>query len=93
MGQKYDLVHCETIVRAFVRKKSNVLEYPDFTRAGNLNDWQIVTLNNSLQYHPSALVSIPYGFLRKQMLSTELYEKTAPSHLDTLYASTLSDYL
>ena len=93
MGQKYDLVHCETIVRAFVRKKSNILEYPDFTRAGNLNDWQIVTLNNSLQYHPSALVSIPYGFLRKQMLSTELYEKHAPSHLDTLYASTLSDYL
>ena len=46
-----------------------------------------------MYYNPSALVSMPYGYLRKQLLSTELYEKSAPSHLDALFISNLSDYL
>lgn len=93
LGTTYDLVHMEMVIRSIIRKKSNILEYPDFSAAGNPYDWQIIRLNDSLYYNPSALVSLPYGYLRKQLLSTELYEKTAPSHLDALFVPNLSQYL
>lgn len=93
LGTTYDLVHMEMIIRSIIRKKSNILEYPDFSAAGNPYDWQIIRLNDAMYYNPSALVSMPYGYLRKQLLSTELYEKSAPSHLDALFISNLSDYL
>lgn len=93
MGTKYDLVHAETIVRALVRKRSNRLEFPDFSAAGDPNDVQILRLNDALYYNPSALVSMPYGYLRKQLLSTELYEKNASSHLDTLWVPKLSEFI
>ena len=93
MGTKYDLVNAECILRAQIRKKSNPMEFPDFSMAGNPNDWQIMRLNDALFYNPSALVSMTYGYLRKQFVSTELYEKTAPSHFDTLFVPRLSDYI
>lgn len=93
LGTTYDLVHMEMVIRSIIRKKSNILEYPDFSAAGNPHDWQIIRLNDALYYNPSCLVSMPYGYLRKQLLSTELYEKTAPSHLDALFVSDLAKYL
>lgn len=93
LGTTYDLVHMEMVIRSIIRKKSNILEYPDFSAAGNPYDWQIIRLNDALYYNPSALVSMPYGYLRKQLLSTELYEKSAPSHLDALFISDLAHYL
>ena len=93
MGVSYDLVHAEMVIRALVRKRSNIMEAPDFSAAGNPSDWQIARLNDALLYHPSALVSMPYGYLRKQLLSPELYEKDAPSHLDALFVSDLSRYI
>lgn len=93
LGTTYDLVHMEMVIRSIIRKKSNILEYPDFSAAGNSYDWQIIRLNDALYYNPSALVSMPYGYLRKQLLSTELYEKSAPSHLDALFISDLAHYL
>lgn len=93
MGQKYDLVHGELIIRGLLRKKSNILEFPDFSANGDPNDYQILRLDTALQYHPSALVSMPYGFLKRQILSTELYKKSAPSHLDTMYAPVLAKYV
>lgn len=93
IGTTYDLVHMEMLIRSIIRKKSNILEYPDFSAAGNPYDWQIIRLNEALYYNPSALVSMPYGYLRKQLLSTELYEKSAPSHLDALFIPNLSQYI
>lgn len=93
IGTTYDLVHMEMLIRSIIRKKSNILEYPDFSAAGNPYDWQIIRLNDALYYNPSALVSMPYGYLRKQLLSTELYEKSAPSHLDALFIPNLSQYI
>lgn len=93
LGTTYDLVHMEMVIRSIIRKKSNILEYPDFSAAGNPYDWQIIRLNDALYYNPSALVSLPYGYLRKQLLSTELYEKSAPSHLDALFVPSLNQYI
>ena len=60
---------------------------------GNLNDYQILKLDEAQLYNPSALVSMPYGYLRRQLLSTELYEKTQTGALDALYISDLSKYI
>ncbi len=93
MGTKYDLVHMEMVIRALIRKKSNIMQYPDFSASGDPTDWQIVRLNDALYYNPSALVSLSYGYLRKQLLSSELYDKSAPSHLDALFVPSLSEYI
>jgi hypothetical protein len=93
MGLNYHLANAETVVRGFIRKRSNILEFPDFSRAGNSHDWQIVKLKDALYHNPSAIISMSYGYLRKQLVGTELYEKTKPSHLDTLFVKNLGPYL
>lgn len=93
MNIKYELVHAEMIIRALIRKKSNILEFPDFGMGGNLNDYQILKLDEAQFYNPSAMVSMPYGYLRRQLMSTELYEKHEPGKLDALYVSDLSKYI
>ena len=93
MGIKYELVHAEMIIRSLIRKKSNIFEFPDFSMGGNLNDYQILKLDEAQLYNPSALVSMPYGYLKRQLLSPELYEKHATGPLDALYVSELSKYL
>lgn len=93
MGTRYDLVHAETIIRSLVRKRSDPLEYPDFTRNGNQKDWQIMRLNDALLHNSSPLISMSTGYLRKQLLSPELYEKTGISHLDTLFVPKLKDFI
>lgn len=93
IGIKYDLVHAECIIRSLLRKKSNKLEFPDWTEMGDHNDYQILSLNNALFNNPSALVSMSYGYLRKQLLSPELYKKDSASHLDPLFVSQLSKYI
>lgn len=90
IGILVNLVHLEVILKSLVRKKSNVLEYPDWSRYGDPNDACIVPVNHGLKNNPSALVSISYGYLRQQLISPELYEKTAPSHLDALFVRQLS---
>ena len=53
----------------------------------------VVPVNNGLKNNPSALVSLSYGYLRQQLISPELYEKNAPSHLDALFVRDLSNYI
>lgn len=93
LGIKYELVHAEMIIRSLLRKKSNILEFPEFGLNGNLKDYQILKLDEAQMYHPSALMSMPYGYLKKQLLSVDLYEKTQPGPLDALYVSDLSTYV
>ena len=93
LGIRYEFVHMEMIVRSLIRKKTNILEFPDFSTSGNPNDWQILKLSEAQKEHPSVLVSLPYGYLRKQLLSPNLYKKTQTGPLDPLYISQLSMYL
>ena len=92
-GINYDLVHAEMLIRALVRKKSNEMEFPDFTRNGDHEDYQILRLNASLFRNPSPTVSLSTGYLRKQLLSPEFYKKDAPSYLDALFVDKLSDVI
>ena len=93
MNIKYELTHAEMILRALIRKKSNIHEFPNFGMDGNLNDYQILKLDEAQLHNPSVLLSLPYGYLRKQLLSADLYKKTQTGPLDPLYVSRLSDFI
>lgn len=92
-GIDYNFVHMEMLVRALIRKKSNVYEDPDFGPNGDLNDYVILRLNDALFKNPSPVISLSYGYLKKQLLSPEFYEKTASSHLDPLFVSKVSSII
>ena len=93
MNIKYEFVHAEMILKALVRKRTNILEYPDFSAGGNLDDFQIIKLDEALFHNPSVLVGMSYGYLRRALMSPELYKKTAPGALDSLAVGSLSEYL
>lgn len=93
IGIIVNLVHIETTVKGLIRKKSNILEYPDWSRNGDPNDYMILPVDSGLRNNPSALVSLSYGYIRSQLISPEFYEKTKPSHLDALFVRDLSKYI
>lgn len=93
IGIQINLVHIESIVKGLIRKKSNILEYPDFSRNDDLDDYCVVPVDRGLKNNPSALVSLYYGYIRQQLVSPELYEKNAPSHLDALFVRDLDKYI
>ena len=93
IGIQINLVHIESIVKGLIRKKSNILEYPDWSRNGDHDDVCVLPVNSGLKNNPSPLVSLSYGYLRQQLVSPELYEKNAPSHLDALFTRQLSNYI
>lgn len=92
-GILVNLVHIETSIRGLIRKKSNVLEYPDWSKNGDPTDVCVQTVNTGLKSNPSALVSLSYGYIKQQLIGPELYEKSAPSHLDARFVTRLSDYV
>lgn len=92
-GVFVNLVHLETIIRALVRKRSNVHEYPDWSRNGDPDDYTILTIDAGFKKNPSALVTMSYGYLRQMLTSPDLYEKSAPSHLDAFFARNLNEYM
>lgn len=92
IGIQINLVHIETIVKGLIRKKSNVTEYPDWSRNGDPDDYMVVPVDRGLKNNPSPLVSLSYGYIRQQLISPELYDKNAPSHLDALFVRDLSKY-
>ena len=93
IGIKNNLVHLEVILRALIRKKSNILEVPDWSRNGDPDDVTVLTIRTGLQNNPSPLVSLTYGYIKQQVTSPEFYEKKAPSHLDALYVRDLANYI
>lgn len=93
IGIQINLVHIETIIKGLIRKKSNILEYPDWTRNGDPDDVCVIPVNNGLKSNPSPLISMSYGYLKQQLIAPELYEKDAPSHMDALWVRNLSEYI
>lgn len=92
-GFNFELVHDEMMIRELIRKASNEYERPDFSANGDISDYTILRLNSALFKNPSPIVSLSYGYLRKQLLSPELYHKHEDSHLDPLFVVNLSSVL
>lgn len=92
-GINYNFVHYEMIIRSMMRKKSNELEYPDFGPNGDHKDYIILRLTSSLSKNPSPMVRLSTGWLKKNLISTQLYKAHRPSHLDALFVPVLTDVI
>ena len=85
-------VHGELILRQLVRKKSNILKRPDFSRLVTLNDYQLLTIKTALKKNPSIITSISTPYLKDQLVNmVETWEKDASSDLDLLFKKELSE--
>ena len=93
IGIHINLVHIETSIKGLIRKKSNIFEYPDWSKNGDPTDVCVQTVNTGLKANPSALVSLSYGYLKQQLIGPDLYEKSAPSHLDARFVTRLKEYV
>ena len=92
-GINHNFVHNEMVIRALIRKGTNMLEDPDFGPNGDPEDYTILRLNDALFKNPSPTISLQYGYLKRQLMSPEFYEKDRPSHLDPLFVPQLSSVL
>lgn len=93
-GINIDFVHNEMIIRGLTRKASNEYEEPDFSPiTGDPEDYKVLRLNDALFKSPSPTISLSYGYLRKQLLSVEFYQKRGISHLDPLFVPQLSSII
>lgn len=93
IGIQINLVHIEALIKGLIRRKSNILKYPDWSMNGDPSDVTVLTVNTGLKSNPSALVSLSYGYLKQQLISPELYEKEAASHLDARFVRCLKEYV
>ena len=93
IGINYNFVHIEMIVRGLIRRKTDEIERPDFSREGNHNDVQVLKVNMGLKKNPSALITLSYGYVRQALTSASFYKKSAPSHIDPLFVDHLSEYI
>lgn len=94
-GLEMNFAHFEVMIRTLLRKDSNDYEYPDFTAAGNKNDYKILSLSDSLYKSPSPTISLRSANLKKQIIDAGLYssDKMKPSHLDVFFAENPYDVL
>ena len=90
-----NFAHFEVMIRTLLRQDSNDYEYPDFTAAGNKNDYKILSLSDSLYKSPSPTISLRSANLKKQIIDAGLYsnDKMKPSHLDVFFAENPYDVL
>lgn len=84
-----DSVHGEILIRPLVRSKKNILDVPNFSKYGALNDYQLLTVNEALQKHPSVVVSLSFQDLERQLSNPLTFKKRESSYLDPLFRESL----
>lgn len=89
----YDCVHHEMVIRALIRKKSNIYEFPDFGPNGDHDDYQILSVGTAMYNTPSPLESLRCSHLGRQLIDHRFFKKTAVSPIDALFAPSLGEIL
>lgn len=92
-GNKFNLVHGEMILRSLIRKKSNILEFPEWGKNEDHNDYQLLFLSKAIRLNPSPVVQLTTRRLKSKILSPSFFHATKPSHLDPLIVDILTDYV
>ena len=83
-------VHAEMIIRQLVRKTSNILKRPDFSRMITRKDYQLLTVSTALKQDPSICTSLATPYLKYQLVSLgTTFEKSDTSIIDDLFRPTL----
>jgi hypothetical protein len=76
-GITINCVHHEVLIANQIRSIDNVLEYPDWGVENQ--EYQILTLNNSLMDSPYLMTRLLYSKLHKVLITPSTFEVTKPS--------------
>ena len=82
-------VHYEVVLASMIRKQSDVLAHPDFSKSDAMNDCQVLTVSGSLLKNPSLLLGLSFEKTKDQLIDPLTYRKTKYSFLDPFYMPTL----
>ena len=83
-------IHAEMIIRELIRRKSNILKRPDFSKIIMSKDYELMTINSALRRNPSITTSLSTPYLKHQLVNlTETFVKEAQSVFDPFFKPTL----
>ena len=75
----------ELIINRLIKSLVNPYDRPDFTKE-KLEPYEITTIQKALEHNKAPLVGISYQFVKRQLLSDELYDdRNDTSFLDPFY--------
>lgn len=84
-GIDANVIAAELIINRLVRSKANDYERPDFTKE-ELEPYEIFTVGKALEHNKSPLIGLSFQYIKRQILSDELYsERNSSSFVDPLY--------
>lgn len=82
-GLDVDSIHIETIMSNQIRDSDNILEDPDWM---SLNpQYQIITLNTALTYHPSVTIALSYQNQARTLYNPLTFRRNNPSFMDLFF--------
>lgn len=85
-------VHGEMLIYPLIRKSTDRISRPDFSRVLTSSDYQILTIESSLKCSPSITTSLSSTRIKQQIVSMmDTYDKTATSPFDPMFKLRLSD--
>lgn len=78
------MVAGEMILNRLFRKSDNIMERPDFGRY-HVPDYNFYTVTKVLEHNESITSGLSFENLKRQMLSSDLEDRVAPSFLDACF--------
>ena len=82
-------VAAEIIINRLIRDAKNPLHRPDFSKS-KMPDYVIYTVNRSLEYNESITTGLAHQYLKRQLESDNIYERTYPGYLDSFFKEQIS---
>lgn len=83
------MVSGEIILNRLIRKKDNIMLRPDFS-CRKMPEYQVCTIRKALWYNKSPLIGLSFEQLKRQLLNSNLSERTGTSFLDANFYEKLS---
>lgn len=83
------MVAGELILNRLIRKPDNIFRRPDFAYR-DMPDYEIVRISKALEYNASPLIGLSFEQYKRQLLNSNLSERTDTSFLDVNFKERLS---
>lgn len=88
-GLSASMVSGEILLNRMIRRADNVMKRPDFSKE-EMPDYYIYTITKVLENNESITVGLGFENLKRQLLNSNLDERTEPSFMDAFFKETLS---
>lgn len=75
----------QILMRPLLRKSDNIINYPNFKKYDQLENYTVLTIDRAQVKNPSVILSISSHSLGLQLADVSTFKKQAPSFLDPLF--------